>query len=631
MAVSTFEGLALGSFTAAAAGFDFISGAAGATIINTNAYRGTQCAQLVTTASSCYLQRTTSVAVSLSGPVYGRARFRMPALPADATGVRLLVYSDGGGTFLGDLRIVSSGKLQLRDRNAAVIATSAMTYVANSWVDLGLAVLTFSATVGQLQAVIFNGVGAAAETMTSAATLDTLGSGGTIACIAGAVRSGLSGYTVVVDDVDWSKTGWPSIPSAATVVNGPWAGAVTSSGFTAAYRLSGGGSARLVASTSAALTSPVYGTPVAPDADGIVKLPVTGLAANTPYFYGIEADGRLLDAGRGEARTFPAPGTAASFSIWFGSCQWTVPADSTYAAMLAKTGPHGRALLGVHMGDLHYRDWGPTTTAADVFAQYMTSLGSASMAPTLAKIPWTYMWDNHDWGGDTSDRTAVAGPIVAAGYRKVIPSYTLPASDGRGGYFSWVVGRVRFIQLDTRSYRDPQTNPDGPTKTMLGSEQKGWLKARLLDPEPVKIICGQYYWRQDNANSGRWGSYATEFTELNTFIAANNVKNIYVIFGDRHALCADNGSASGAYGIPQAGGAPFQQGSIAPGESWSQGYYHTAPNTLQAYGWLDITDTGATIDIAYQGITSLDGVVRVQMGTSFDAANALAAVWGLPL
>lgn len=631
MAISTFEGLALGAFTAAASGFDFISGPAGATIISANPYRGERAAQLVTSSGTCYLQRTTSAGISTSGQAYGRARFRMPALPTDATGVRLLVVADSSGAFLGDVRINNAGRLQLRDKAANTVGTFAMTYGANQWVDLGLAVLRFSATVGQLQAVIFNGSGQIAESLTSGTTLDTLGSGGTIACIAGAVRSGMSGYTVVVDDVDWATTGWPTITSTASVRNGPWAGAVTPTGFTAGYRLNGGSSARLAVSTSSTLAAPVYGTAAAPDADGIVKLSVSGLTASTSYFYGVEVDGVLLGAGRGEVKTFPAAGSPASFSVWFGSCQWTVPADSTYAAILARSGPNGRALMGIHMGDLNYRDWGASTTAADVLAQHMTSLGSDSMAPNLAKIPFNYMWDNHDWGGNDSDGTNPAGAVVAAQYRRVFPAYSLPASNGRGGYHSWTVGRVQFIQLDVRSYRSPQTNADVPSKTMLGAEQKAWLKARLTDPEPVKVLCGNYYWRKDAPSSGRWGAYATEFDELNAFVQANGVR-LYVLFGDRHALCADDGSAADAYGIPQAGGAPIQQGSVASGEPWSQGYYHTAPSTLQAYGWLDITDTGSEIRLDYQGITSLDGITRVQMSTTFEISSSpLASVWGLPL
>jgi len=630
MTIATFETLPLGATTAAAAGFDFL--AAGASVIDTNPYRGAQCLQLSTgTAGAiCYAERSTSLGVTSSGQLYGRARFRLPVLPPDATGMRLLVVADSGGAFLGEVRITNAGRLQLRNGAGTVLATATTTITAGQWCDIGLAVLAFSATVGQIQLVVFAGDGTLAETLTSAATLNTLGAGGTTKAMAGAIRSGLAAFIVVLDDVNWTTSTWPATPTAPTVQNGPWAGAVTPTGFTATYRLSGATAARLVASTSADLTAPVPSSWVAPDSDGIVKLAITGLAPDTAYHYGVDADGILLDAGRGEARTFPPAGLPASYSLWFGSCQWTVPTAVTYAAILNRTGPTGRALLGIHMGDLHYRDWGATTTAADILAQYWTSFGSAAMAPTMAAIPLNYAWDNHDWGGDTSDRTAPAGDLVAAGYRRAIPSYPLPASDRRGCYHSWVIGRVRFIQLDVRSFREPQADPDGPGKSMLGAEQVEWFKAQLVAPEPVKVICGNYYWRQDNANSGRWGSYGYEFEQLNTYIQANQVR-VYVIFGDRHALCADDGSAPGAYGVAQAGGAPIQQGSVASGsgEPWSAGYYHTAPDTLQAFGWLDIVDSGTAITLHYQGITSLDGITRVEMTTSFEAANSLPAVWGI--
>ncbi|MEU4218115.1 alkaline phosphatase D family protein [Actinoplanes sp. NPDC026623] len=635
MAVATFEGLPPGSTTAAAAGFDFITGPAsgGVTVIDTNPYRGSRCLQFLTgtPGAICYAERSTSVTGTPTGQIYGRVRVRLPVLPPDAPGMRVMVFADTAGAFLAEARIINSGRLQLRDGAGTVLAASTTAITAGQWVDVGLAILVTSATVGQAQLAVFGGDGGIAETLTSTATLNTLGAGGAVRCQVGAIRSGLPGFAVVVDDVDFSRTGWPAVASAATLQAGPWSGAVTDTGFTAVYRLSGASSARLLVSTTADLTAPVASRPARPDADGLVRLTIAGLAPDTGYHYGVEADGQLLSTGHGEARTFPPAGMPASFSLWFGSCQWTVPADQTYAAILNQTGPHGRALMGIHMGDLNYRDWGPTSTAADILAQHMTSLGSASMAPHLAKIPFNYCWDNHDWGGDTSDRTAAAGPLVATAYRQVFATYPLPAGNGRGGYHSWTIGRIRFIQLDTRSYRDPQTDPDGPGKTMLGAEQKQWFKDRLLDPEPVKIICGNMYWRHDNPASGRWGSYGTEFAELNTFIAAHQVR-AYVIFGDRHALCADDGTAPGAYGMPQAGGAPIQQGSVAAGEPWSAGYYHQAPATIQGYGWLDITDTGTTITVDYQGITSLDGQTRVAMTTEFEVvAAALADLWGVHL
>lgn len=641
MAVSTFEGVAVGATTAAAIGVDFVKvpgAGGGVSVVSSPVFRGERALQVTTGTSgslTAYVERTTTGFTSTgTGQLYQRVRFNMPVMPPDGTGVRVLVIASGTGAFIGDVRVTSTGAVQLRNSADAIVGTFSVPYAAGTWMDVGLAVAVFSTTAGVLQAARWSG-STLAETVTSPANLNTLQGGGTIKRNAGAYRS-ITGFTVFLDDYDDSQSGWPSIASAASVATGPWSGAVTPSGWVSGYRLVGASSARLVVSTDPALSSPVYGPAAAPDSDGMVKLSVSGLNADTLYHFGVEADGALLPNGRGEVRTFPAAGAAASYSVWFGSCQWTQPADQTYAAILGRSGPYGRALMGVHMGDLNYRDWGASATPADIFGQHMISLGSSSMAPNLARIPFNYMWDNHDWGGDGSDANAPAGPLVAAQYRRVFPHYTLPASNGRGGYHSWTIGRVRFIQIDPRSYRSPEAAPDGPGKTMLGVEQMSWLQAQLVEAEPVKVICGNIYWRHDSANSGRWGSYGTEFTAINEWIAENRaaIGGLYVIFGDRHALCADDGSAPGTWGMPQAGGAPIQQGSTAAGEPWSHGYYHTAPSTLQAYGWLDITDTGTEIRIDYQGVTSLDGQTRVEMSTTFTTPSsipALAGIWGVHL
>lgn len=637
--VLTFEGLPLGATTAQAAGFDHLSTPAGggATVID-DAYRGERALRLATGTSggAGYGELAASLGVQSSGTLHVRLRWRLPEMPPDATGVRPLVIADGNGGFIAELRVTNAGAIQLRDRNAAILYTSDVTYSAGQWIDAGVAVLEFSDTAGQLAFALFDGPDSTSESFTSTADLDTLRDGGTTKVQVGALRgSGLLAFAVDVDDVDVDVDGdWPEIPIAPTVRYGPWSGAVTPGGFAAVWELAGTSEARLVASTEEDLSDPVMGPPGEPDADGLVKLSVSGLAADTLYYYGVEADGRLLPAGRGECRTFPPEGSQASFSIWFGSCQYNVPTGTTYPALLTRTGPYGRALLGVHMGDLHYRDWPAGTTAQEVLDQYRTTLGAAVMAPTLAVIPMTYAWDNHDWGGNTSDRHAPAGPVVAAMYRRVWPHYPLPASNGIGCWQAWTIGRVRFIQIDTRSARDPQSDPPSPSKTMLGAEQKAWLQGELLRPEPVKIICGNMYWRYDSPTGGRWGSYGDEFDALNNWIAAHKARigGLYVIFGDRHALCADDGSSPSTYGVPQAGGAPIQQGATPRPQSelWSHGYYDTAPNTMHAYGWLDITDDGSTITIEYKGITSDDDTVRVEMTTVF-AAGVGELVPGLPV
>lgn len=214
MAVSAFEGLPTGAVTAATAGFDFIASptGGGAQVIGTQPFRGARCLQLTTGSAGaiCYAERSTSAGVTSTGRVFGRLRFRVPVLPPDVTGVRVLVVADSVGAFRAEVRLVNTGKLQLRNAAGTVLATSTMTVALNTYVDLGLAVLAFSPTAGQMQMRIWDAAGVVAETWTSDTAQNTLGAGGLNRLQIGAIRSGLNLFTVVVDDVDWSTTDYPS-------------------------------------------------------------------------------------------------------------------------------------------------------------------------------------------------------------------------------------------------------------------------------------------------------------------------------------------------------------------------------------------------------------------------------------
>lgn len=251
MAVSTFEGIATGTTTAAATGFDFISAPSGggATIITTNPFRGTQCMQLLTGSAGgiCYAERTTSVGVSSSGQVYGRLRFRLPVMPPDATGMRVILIADSTGSFRAEARVTNTGALQLRNAAGTVLATATTTIAADTWYDIGLAVLVFSTTVGQIELRVWNtSTGTVTETLTSAATQNTTGAGGLNKLQVGAIRSGVNGYAVVVDDVDWATGGYPTITSTVTAA----IDLTAASTLTAAGDVTAVGAVALSASTS---------------------------------------------------------------------------------------------------------------------------------------------------------------------------------------------------------------------------------------------------------------------------------------------------------------------------------------------------------------------------------------------
>jgi hypothetical protein len=203
--------------------FDTVSVVSGgtATFTSTSPYRGALSGQFSsgTTAGLSYAEYSTTLGIASTGQVYGRLRFRLPTLPPDPTGVRVAVIADSTGSFRAELRVTDTGAVSLRGPAGTALATFAATYNAGDWWDVGLAVLAYSATVGQIEAKRYDSAGVVAETLTSAANQNTTGAGGVAKLQAGMIRS-VASYTAVIDDVAWSPTAYPVVPSAAGAQSG---------------------------------------------------------------------------------------------------------------------------------------------------------------------------------------------------------------------------------------------------------------------------------------------------------------------------------------------------------------------------------------------------------------------------
>jgi hypothetical protein len=266
--------------------FGFVQIVAGGSATYTStAYRGAVAGQFASgvTVGTCYCEYTTAVGAASSGQVYCRLRFRLPSLPVDATGVRVVVIGDSTGSFRAELRVTNVGAVSLRGSAGTALATFAATYVAGDWWDVALSVLVFSATVGQIEARRYATDGSVAQTLTSLANQDTLGAGGTNKCQAGMVRS-IANHTVQLDDVAWSTSAYPSIdyiggPAVSTLPSATSAATGTSrtAGVSAATLPAAVGVATAVAPTTprpdtGATARPSTGTTARPNA-GITARP----------------------------------------------------------------------------------------------------------------------------------------------------------------------------------------------------------------------------------------------------------------------------------------------------------------------------------------------------------------------
>ena len=330
--------------------------------------------------------------------------------------------------------------------------------------------------------------------------------------------------------------------------------------------------------------------------EGIWRFELTGLDSGTHYRYSFVVDGTPVSARNGGFATFAEGPT--SFTIAAGSC-----------ARLGSNGTVYEAILGLDPdlflvpGDLFYADH--MKTALHFTEAFDETLTQPAQAALLASVPIAYVWDDHDYGGNDADGTAPTRDVARRAYSMTVPHYPLNATSTINQAFT--IGRVRLIMLDNRSERDPKGDPDGPNKTMLGTEQLDWLKRELADAThqyPLTILVTSVPWiATAEPGADHWGGYATERQEIADFIAANEITGLLMLAGDAHMIAIDDGtntnfSAVGDVTFPLLHAAALDRPGSVKGGPYSEGTY---PGGGQ-FGLIEIVDTGSTeIDVRLSG------------------------------
>lgn len=406
------------------------------------------------------------------------------------------------------------------------------------------------------------------------------------------------------------------VATSSSYLISAWTGAVDTAGATVAVKTAGATSVRLKVSTAPDLSGAVFSPAATPDANGNAKLVITGLTANTQYYYAVEVDSVMDIVYPGAFKTFPSG--PSNFSFAFASCALSGSNSPVFDTIRTHTGLYGKPLMFCHLGDLHY-DNISTNSQSSYRNSYDNVLSQSRQHQLYREIPTPYIWSDHDSGSndhDGSDPGLLAAQPV---YRQYVPHY--PLSDSAGIYQSWVIGRVRFIATDLRSFKSADASTDDASKTMMGATQKAWFKARLSDPEPVKVWLNEIPWIEaTTAGSDKWGGFNTERQEIASYVTSNNIK-LLIIAGDMHALAADDGTNS-AGGIPVCHAAPLSNATSFKGGPYTQSFY---PNPVGAtghnFGWMDVTDAGNTITLAYSGYDDTN-TSRIALTTVFTVGTS---------
>ncbi len=408
----------------------------------------------------------------------------------------------------------------------------------------------------------------------------------------------------------------PLVRAPVDLVEWAWAGALTPTGFAVSAKLAPGvppDEARLIVRDAS-------GTPVAAvppssiSPSRVARFEVGGLTPGTAYSWAVAVGAREESARRGQLRT--APTGPAGFTLAFGACAGTGSNGQVFDR-IREAAP----LLFVHTGDFHYEDISRDDPPR-IRRAYERSLVAPAQQALWLTVPVAYTWDDHDYGGNDSDRTTSSRDAARTIYREIVPHYPLPLADGPIAQ-AFTIGRVRFIITDLRSERDP-SGSDAPGKSMLGPQQLAWFFDELLrarDEAALIVWVSSVGWISSSTAGDDWGAYAAERQAISDFLVANNVRNLVMLAGDAHMLAADDGTnnrfASGGAGpgFPVYHAAALDRRGSIKGGPYSEG---AVPGGGQ-FGLLTIDDLGTEIRVTFSGL-NWQGTERIRHTAVFPVA-----------
>lgn len=381
---------------------------------------------------------------------------------------------------------------------------------------------------------------------------------------------------------------------------------------------SGVTSARIAASTSPAMTSPVYSSVVVPDAFNYVKAEITGLSANTRYYFQLEdtptgGDPELVGP-VGTTMTLGTPGVRTSFDWAHGGCVKLFTDIGTLALQQARD---WAPAFGVLNGDPLYVDGAYSTESQWVgrFNDQFTGVANYDSFLAAGLGAFACRSDHDTTNVDNGDSNTSWLAVEQAAWKRITPYDTIGASDCFDQI--WNSGRFSFFMLDCRqAYRSPGAMADGPTKTMLGAAQ--W--ARLEDwfetnPAKFKILISDVQLLGPTSAGATkidaWFSYGTMRSALMDLIdtytgEGTETPGFAFVHGDAHGLgyCTPEENPLGNFPVYVA--APYSQDGGGVQSSAFTEYFNNGSADAQQFG-------------KFRCVDDVDG----EMGLEFEGWNAI--------
>lgn len=290
---------------------------------------------------------------------------------------------------------------------------------------------------------------------------------------------------------------------------------------------------------------------VDPESDHTRQFTLGDLAPDTRYR--VKSESRapggeaITSATEGRFATAPAPDATAPVLATVVTCQGIGTVDSirdghrVYREM-RELDPD----FFVHTGDILYYDKNYSGMGEGREQEFSKNPGQARQRwNRMFSYAWNrefsahtacyYLKDDHDtlkndtWPGQTyGDLTFEQGMAI---FKEQTPSGPLPYRTRRWGK------DLQIWLLEGRDFRSSNRMDDGPDKTILGAEQKRWLKQTIRASDatfkvvmsPGPVVGPDKRGKSDNHSNA---AFQTEGDELREFFSGE--PRTYVVNGDRH-------------------------------------------------------------------------------------------------
>lgn len=309
--------------------------------------------------------------------------------------------------------------------------------------------------------------------------------------------------------------------------------------------------------------------------DFTVKVDVTGLNANTFYYYEFKTNGKYSP--RGRTKTTPIGNTDSLRFAMVSCANFEAGWFNVYASLLQRADFDAVISLGDYIYEYQTggyspnsnvnRQWLPSNeiiSLSDYRMRYSTYRLDTDLQRLHQQFPFICVYDDHEFTNDTwmngaENHQTNEGPwnsrklAAQKALFEWLPIRTTGSSNPYQIYRQIKYGNlVDLLMLDTRvEGRDLQAGTSGATVTsstrqLLGVNQFNWLKNKLDSSTCKWKVLGQQVMMAPlqvfgiGFNGDQWDGYPAERNRVYNHVLQNNISNLVVITGDIHSSWAND-------------------------------------------------------------------------------------------